>query len=51
MIQNDTEHETALARLEKWLFEDKTHNAQEIEKLASQIYAYEEKRLLGKIGW
>ena len=44
MIQNDAQHETALAQLEKWLFEDKTHNAQEVEKLASQIYDYEEKR-------
>ena len=44
MIQNDTQHETALAQLEKWLFEDKTYNAQEVEQLARQIEAYEEKR-------
>jgi len=44
MIQNDTQHETALAQLEKWLFEDKTYTAQEVEELARQIEAYEEKR-------
>lgn len=42
IIENEVQYENALKKLEKLIYEDKTHNVSEVENLAIAIEAYED---------